>query len=100
MKNLILTILGAASVLSACAPKQESMTQLQKRVFKVAAEQVKITDARLGEKELPRSIKDGQAWGLYGYTMMFRESADSTYLRQLSQLICPFLFSMNNPAYC
>lgn len=62
MKNLILTIIGAASILSACAPKQESMTQLQERVFKVAAEQVKITDARLGEKELPRSIKDGQAW--------------------------------------
>ena len=24
----------------------------------------------------------GQAWGLYGYTMMFRETGDSTYLKQ------------------
>ncbi|MBN1187575.1 MAG: glycoside hydrolase family 88 protein [Bacteroidales bacterium] len=28
----------------------------------------------------------GQAWGLYGFTMMFRESGDSTYLEQAMQI--------------
>lgn len=62
MKKIFITLLGAALVASSCAPKQETMAQLQDRVFKVAVEQVKATDARLGDEELPRSIKDGQAW--------------------------------------
>ena len=36
----------------------------------------------------------GQAWGLYGYTMMFRESGDSTYLaqaRNIAAFIIPLL---------
>ena len=36
----------------------------------------------------------GQAWGLYGYTMMFRESGDSTYLKQargIASFIIPLL---------
>lgn len=61
MKKIIFTLLGAALIASGCAPKQETMAQLQDRVFKVAVEQVKATDARLGDAELPRTIKDGQA---------------------------------------
>ncbi len=36
----------------------------------------------------------GQAWGLYGYTMMFRETGDSTYLdqaRKIADYILPLL---------
>ena len=36
----------------------------------------------------------GQAWGLYGYTMMYRESGDSTYLKQargIASFIIPLL---------
>lgn len=36
----------------------------------------------------------GQAWGLYGYTMMFRETGDSAYLQQAIQ-IADFL--VNHP---
>lgn len=36
----------------------------------------------------------GQAWGLYGYTMMFRESGDSAYLRQAERIA---EFMLNDP---
>jgi len=36
----------------------------------------------------------GQAWGLYGYTMMFRETGDSTYLSQAHKIAA---FILNHP---
>jgi unsaturated chondroitin disaccharide hydrolase len=37
----------------------------------------------------------GQSWGLYGFTMMFRETGDSTYLRQ-AQHIADFITNHPN----
>lgn len=39
----------------------------------------------------------GQAWSLYGYTMMFRETGDSTYLRQAQQIASFYLNHPNLP---
>ncbi len=36
----------------------------------------------------------GQSWGLYGYTMMFRETKDSAYLKQAEHIA---RFILNNP---
>lgn len=36
----------------------------------------------------------GQAWGLYGYTMMYRETGNSSYLEQAKQIAA---FLMNHP---
>ncbi len=36
----------------------------------------------------------GQSWGLYGYTMMFRETKDSAYLKQAEHIAH---FILNNP---
>lgn len=62
MKYSIISILSASLVVCSCAAGQETMDELKERVFEVAACQVKVTDARLSDTALPRSIKDGEAY--------------------------------------
>ncbi len=40
----------------------------------------------------------GQAWGIYGFTMMFRETGDSTYLNVASKMADWYLNNPNLPA--
>ncbi|MEO1452018.1 MAG: glucuronyl hydrolase, partial [Bacteroidota bacterium] len=40
----------------------------------------------------------GQSWGLYGWTMMFRETGDSVFLRQANQVADHLLNHANLPA--
>jgi hypothetical protein len=40
----------------------------------------------------------GQSWGLYGYTMMFRETGDSTYLNQATHIADFLIHHTNLPA--
>lgn len=59
MKHII-SILSIVLTVCSCTSGQETMEELKDRVFAVAACQVKATDARLSDTELPRSVKDGQ----------------------------------------